>query len=101
MRRSRAGRRSSQEDLAAGPAAALDEPFAVGVVVVGDLLAAPDRPRRANPDHAVDNVHVGVGTAGVVDVAGDVAADARVDDRAVGQLEAPDVAALDVATLAL
>ena len=37
----------------------------------------------------------------MVDEPGDVAADPRVDDGAVGQLEAPDVAVLDVAPLAL
>src|SRR5262249_48168871 len=101
-RRSRGGRKSaSQEDLTVRPAAALDEAFAVRVVVVGDLLATPDPPRRANPDHAVDDVDVGVGTAGMVDVARDGAADAGVNHGSIGQLEAPDVPACDVAALAL
>src|SRR5205809_6028324 len=98
--RSRAGKRRSQKNLAARAAAALDQPFAVGVVVVGQLLAPADKARRANPDRAVDDVDVAVGAAGVVDEARVVAADARANHRAVRELEAPDVAVADVAALA-
>src|SRR5207253_651018 len=59
-----------------------------------------DPARRANPDRAVDDVDVAVGAAGVVDEACVVAADARVNHRAVCELEAPDVAVADVAPLA-
>src|SRR5438445_440810 len=62
--------------------------------LMSPLLLASD------PDRSVDDVDVAVGTAGVVDEARDVAADAGVDDGAVRQLEAPDVAASDVAPLA-
>src|SRR5262249_39247133 len=47
------------------------------------------------------DVDVAIRPARVVDVAGDVAAHAGVDHRAVGQLEAPDVAAANVAAFAL
>ena len=49
----------SEQRLTPRPAPALDEPLAVGVVVVGDLLAPADRPRGANPDDAVLDVDVG------------------------------------------
>src|SRR5438093_2670226 len=98
--RSRASRRYSKKDLTPGPAPARDQPFAVGVVVVRQLLAPADPPRRANPDRAVDDVDVAVGAAGVVDEARVVAADAGVNHRAVRELEAPDVAVADVAPLA-
>src|SRR5207237_7780573 len=94
---SREGRRPSQKRLAAWTAAAFDEPLAVRVVVVGELLASADPARGANPDRAVDDVDVAVRPAGMVDEPRVVAADAGVDHRAVGQLEAPDVAAPDVA----
>src|SRR4029077_1509803 len=103
-RRSHGGRRpaaESQEMLTSGTAAALDQPFTVRVVVIGQLLALPDLPGSANPDHPVDDVDVAVRTAGMVDEPGVVAADAGVDHGPVGQLEAPDVAVLDVAPLAL
>src|SRR4029453_14047214 len=97
---SRAGRRS-QERLAPRAAPALDQCLAVSVVVVGELLAPSNPPVFANPDSAVDDVDVAVGAAGVVDEACDVAADAGVNHRPVGQLEAPDVSLADVPPLAL
>src|SRR5262249_51651318 len=99
--RSRAGRRGSQKNLAAGPAAALDQPFTVGVGVIGQLFACLDPASRANPDCAVSDVDVAVGMAGVVDETRVVAADARVNHGAVGQLEAPDVAVADVTPFTL
>src|SRR5947209_4291288 len=90
----------SDERLTARAAPALDERVAIRVVVVRQLLAAADRARRADPDASVLDVDVAVRLAGVIDEARDVAADARIDHRAVRQLEAPDVPALDVAPLA-
>src|SRR5437764_9481029 len=103
MRRTREGKPPGQlqECLASAPAPAHDETLSVGVVVIGELLAFANRARRSNPDDAVDDVDVAVRAAGMVDVSRDVAADARVDDRAVRQLEAPDVALFDVPRLAL
>src|SRR5439155_4609787 len=103
-RRIRADKRwtvPSEKRLTPGTAPAQDEPFAIGVVMVRNLLAPPDRSRRANPNHPVRDMDVAVRPAGMIDVSGDIAADARVDDRAVRQLEAPDVAAADVAPLPL
>src|SRR5205807_2116435 len=72
---------------------------AVGVVVVGELFAARDAARGADPDRAVLDLDVAVRAAGMIDEARDVAADTGVDDGAVRELEAPDVAAPDVAAL--
>src|SRR5436190_438120 len=63
--------------------------------------APTDRSRGANPDHAVFDIDVAVRLTGMIYVSRDIAADACVDDRPVRQLEAPDVAAPDVAPLAL
>src|SRR5947207_3039914 len=90
----------SEEALTPVAAPAPDQPFAVGVVVVGELLPFSNPPGRADPNHTVADVDVAVGSAGVVDVARDVSADAGVDDRPVRELEAPDVTATDVAALA-
>src|SRR3990170_4100694 len=43
---------ASQQPLAAGAAAAADNRLAVGMVVVGQLLALPDRAGRPYPDDA-------------------------------------------------
>src|SRR4051812_38952692 len=91
----------SEQALASGTAAAFDQPFAIGVIVVGQLFAAPDLPRGADPDDAAGDVHVAVRPAAVIDEARDIAADRGVDDGAVRQLEAPHAAAFDVAALAL
>ena len=91
----------SQQGLASRTAAALDEPFPVGVVVVSQLFAATDCFRGTYPDRAVNNVNVAVRPARVIDESCDVAADAGVDDAAVGQLETPDVSLTNIPTLAL
>src|SRR5262249_33971182 len=98
-----AGRAQLDQPLASGPAPAMDESVAVRVVVVGQLLAPANRTRRAYPDDTAPrvDVHVAIRLARVVDEPRHVAAHAGVDHRAVRQLEAPDVAALDVAPLAL
>src|SRR4249919_970837 len=98
MMRTRADKRS-QQILAARTAAALDQPFTVRVVVVRELLAFANRLGGPNPDDAVLDVHVTVGLAGVVDEARDVPADPGIDYGPIGQLEAPDMAAFDVAAL--
>src|SRR5205823_1926454 len=90
-----------QRPQAARGAAALLQAVAVGVVVICQLLAFPDRPGRPDQDRAILDVDVAVRVAAVVDQAGDVAADADVHDGAVRQLEAPDVIVLDVSPLAL
>src|SRR5215471_1994059 len=100
MRRTRADRRRPLEQpLAPRRAAALDEALAVSVVVVRQLFAFPYVPGGPNPNHTVLDVDIAVRTTGMIDVPGVVAAHARVDDPAVGQFEAPDVAMLDVAAL--
>src|SRR5712692_6381050 len=99
--RSREGKGHSQQDLTAGPASTADQSLAFGVVVIGQLFACADGPPRAYPDRAVDDLNVAVGTAGMIDEARVVAADARVDHGAIGQLEAPDAPASDVPPLAL
>src|SRR5581483_7836233 len=108
-RRSRADRKCvvtarrsavSQERLAIRAAAALDQPVAVGVIVICQLFALSNAARRPDPDDAVLDLDVAVRPARMIDESGDVAADAGVDDGAVGQLEAPDVTALDVPALA-
>src|SRR5687767_12650962 len=104
--RSRAGRgsrtsRRLEQHLTTRAAAALDRADAVGRVVVGDLLALSDVSRRSNPDGVADHLRVAVGCARVVDVARDVAPDCRIADPQTIQLEAPDVALLEVPLLAL
>src|SRR4051812_7950743 len=98
--RSRGGRRraaaaracrKSQKRLAAWTTAAHDQPLAVGVVVIGELFAFADLPRRANPDDAVLDVDITIGPARVIDEARVVAADRRIDDRALRERKTPDV----------
>src|SRR5262245_30907898 len=81
-RRSREGT-ESQQGLAIRTAATRNHGVAVGVVVISDFLTSPDRPCRADPDHAAFDVDVRVGPARMVDVPGLVAAHAGVDDAAV------------------
>ena len=90
-----------QEPLTPGPAAALDLPFAVRHVVVGELFAFANRARRADPDDVADDVHVAVALARVIDEASDVAADVRIAHPAAVDLKTPDSAALHIAVLAL
>src|SRR5438132_966455 len=77
-------------------AAAPDASFAARVVMVRQLIALLDRARRTNPDDAIFDVNVAVGAASMIDEPGDIAASRRIDDRAIGQLEAPNVTMLDV-----
>src|SRR5207247_2040847 len=91
----------SDQSLAVPPAPALDAAIAVGVIVVGELFSAPDRARGADPDHAVTDVDVAVRAAGMIDEPREVAADPRIDNGPLRELEAPDVAGLHVAPLAL
>src|SRR5687767_13512054 len=97
--RSRGGRRS-QHDRAAGAAAAPDRADAVGRVVVRDLLALADVAGGADPDRVAGHLGIAVGRAGVVDVPRHVAADGGVAHVQPVQLEAPDVALLQVPHLA-
>src|SRR5262249_49670990 len=90
-----------QQPLAAGTATAFDQAVTIRVVVVGQFFTAANRSRRADPDHALLDVDVAVGPARVVDVARDVAADARVDHRSVGELETPDMPVADIPALSL
>src|ERR1700733_9034350 len=102
--RSRAGRRcdaGSQQVLTAGPTPAFDQTLAIGVVVIGQFLAPPDPARRPDPDRAAENVDVAVGPARMVDEPGVVAADAGVNHRPIGELEAPYMPVLDVSRFPL
>src|SRR5687767_7025437 len=83
------------------PASTLNRRFPVGRIVVGELLTRLDVPGGDDPDRLADNLRVAVRFAGVIDVAGDVAADGGVANVEAIELEAPDVAALQVADLAL
>jgi len=58
-----------------------------GAVVECDLLAGADALLRPDPDAAPRDEGLGVGAAGVVDVAGEVRARAAVEAEAVAQLE--------------
>ena len=86
--------------MASGPAAADNLLFTVSVIVVSQLLTLADRARRPDPDDPAGDVHVAVRLAGVIDETRDVAADRRIDDGPIRQLEAPDVPAFPVPTLA-
>lgn len=86
--------------MASGPAAADNLLFSVSVIVVSQLFTLPDRTRRPDPDDPAGDVHVAVRPAGVIDKTRDVAADRRIDDGPIRQLEAPDVATFPVPTLA-
>src|SRR5262245_44626779 len=100
-RRIRAGRApASNHDLAARLAPAGDRAFAVRRVVVGQLLAFADVTRRNDPDRVANHPRIAIGLAGVIDVARDVAADSGVANIQAIQLEAPDVALLQVPCLA-
>ena len=87
--------------MAFGTAAADDLLFTVSVIVVGQLFTLPDRSRRPDPDDPAGDMHVAVRAAGVIDEACDVAPDCGIDDGPMRQLEAPQVPAFPVLTLAL
>jgi hypothetical protein len=90
-----------QHRLASGAAAALDRAFAIGVVVVGQLVAALNGLRRSDPDRVADDLRIAVRLARMIDEARDVAPDIGVDDPAAIQLEAPDTAILQVSPFSL
>ena len=92
---------ASQQRLASRPAAAHDQPLAVRIVVIRQLLTPSYRPGSPDPDSPLADLDVAVRVAGVIDEPRDVAADPRVDDRAVGQLETPDVVVPDVTAFTL
>src|SRR3954466_12368780 len=89
----------SERTTAARPAAARNARDAVGVVVVGQLLAFADVARGANPDVTADDVDIAVGTTGVIDVARDVAAKRRIARPSIVDDEDPDALARQVAAL--
>src|SRR5687767_10235112 len=92
---------NSEPAFASGAAAALDDPLAVGVVVVGQLFARLDVLAGADPDVLADDLAVAVRLARMVDEAGDVAADHGVAHPAAIDREAPDLAALQILGLSL
>ena len=95
--RNRAGKaRASNHDLAAWTATAWDRALPVSGIVVGELFPFPDTLRGAYPDGVADDLRVAVRSAGVVDVARDVAADRGIANVQSIQLEAPDVALFQV-----
>src|SRR5215510_3163969 len=93
--------RHLEQPLTVRPAAAADQAFAVGVVIVCELFAPPYRPGRPNPDDAVLDVDIAVRAAGMIDEPCDVSADARINDCSISELEAPDMTTLDVSTFPL
>src|SRR3954470_17154404 len=91
----------SQEVRAVRTAAAFDRRLPVGVVVVIQLGAFPDRLGGADPDHAILDFDVAVRLARVIDEPGDVAADCGIDGCTVRQLEAPDMTLVEIPGFAL
>src|SRR5262249_15138753 len=59
----------------------------IAAVIVGDLLLGLDVAQRPDLDHVPDEVDLGVRPAGMIDVAGEVAAARSVDGPAVVELE--------------
>src|SRR5205814_9580331 len=92
--------RSSELVRAAGMTAAGDGLLAVGGVVVGELLALPDRFRRPDPDGLVDDLDPAVRPAAVIDEACDVAADGGISAPPPVDAEYPDAAARQIPCLA-
>src|SRR4051794_16305850 len=82
------------------PAAALNGVVPHRRVVVGQLFAGPDATRGTDPDGRAGHLEPAVGPAGVVDEAGDVAADRRVTAPRAIDPEDPDAALFEVARLA-
>ena len=93
--------RHLQQPLTVRPAPAVDQAFAVGVVVICELFAPPYRPCRSNPDDAVLDVDIAIRLAGMIDEPCNVSADARINDCSISELEAPDMTTLDVSTFPL
>src|SRR4029453_9889533 len=77
----------SEDPPASRTASAWDPGNAFRVVVVGQLLSLANGARRADPDLSADDVDVAVGSACVVDVAGDIAANRRVARPALVDVE--------------
>src|SRR5947208_3213633 len=75
----RAGPHPTPPTLHAQAALVLDVDVVILLPVIeGDLFARPDRPPRPDPDAPAGDEGVGVGEAGVVDVAGEVTPGAAV-----------------------
>ena len=91
----------SEQSLTPRPAATWNQTFAVGHVVVGQLLARPNIPRSPDPDGVPHDMHVAVWSARVVDEPRQITVDGRVTNPAAIEDEAPDPAILDVPALAL
>src|SRR3954465_15353260 len=89
----------SEHAPAARTAQACDPRQAVGVVVVGQLLAFPDPSGRQDPDGLPDHVGIAVRIAGVVDIARDVPADGGIARAPVVDDEDPDAVARQIALL--
>src|SRR4051794_5951463 len=96
-KRSRAGKGpASDHDLTTRTALALDRTFAVGRIVVGQLLAFSDVAGRDNPDGVANHARIAIGFTCVVDVTRDVATNGRVANVQAIELETPDVTVLQV-----
>jgi len=92
---------SLQARCAPRPAPARNQLLAIGVVVVGELLASVDIPRRADPDRLANDVAIAVWFARVVDEARQIAADVCVTHPATIHRVAPDAPLLQIPRLAL
>jgi hypothetical protein len=90
------GHDGSQLVGAAGSTEAGDGPFALGAVVIRELLARADASRRANPDRLVGDLDPAVRCAGVVDEPGEVAADRGVAAPGAIDPEDPDTPVREV-----
>jgi len=82
-------------------APALNDLLAVGVVVVGELLAGLDVAPGADPDVTADYLAVTVRLARVVDEPRDISADVSIAHPAPIHSETPDLAAFQVRRFAL
>src|SRR5436190_928690 len=73
---------------------------AISVVVVSQFLALADVARRHDPDRVADDVGIAVRTAGMIDVARDVAADRGIAHPPAVDRECPDAVPRQVPLLA-
>src|SRR5262245_57420575 len=91
-----------RSDLVGAPrtAAARYRPFADDRVVVRQLLASANRPRRLDPDRLVDDLEVAVGRARVVDEPRHVAADVGIPAPRAVHAEDPGAAFREIPRLA-